>query len=288
MEFTQNPINTTSRFRIELTEEVQIVSSAPREIHAYHFSPDRSLFLGSVHIKDIPGALAAITAAVASLGVNLVQSNSCRVSPGVAEWGFFAEAEDGHVSAKGIERTLKASEYVVDCRVRGAEGRVLVDTLHYPLRLSPEAPAILIRKNVFANSLKFMVETLGSGGRALAYQLGKTAGENDGADLIGEIGAPRIIENLPELANLYSAQGWGVPELARFSPRPLDFVIRLHDCFECDGRNSAVPSSHFIRGHIAGMMKAFFGKPVECSETECISKGDPYCEFHCTESLFGR
>jgi len=271
-----------------MTEEVEVFPVTPRDIHAYHFSPDRTVFLGSVHLKDVPGALSKATAAVANLGVNLVQSSTSRTSQGSAEWGFFAEADDGHVSPSAIEKGLRETDLVTDCRVRGAEGRVLVDTLHYPLRLNADASAILIRKDVFASTLKFMVETLGSGGRALAYQLGKAAGESDGTDLINEIGRERLIDNLPEITNLYGAQGWGVTDLVHFSLHPLDLVIRVEDCFECSGRNSAVPASHFIRGHIAGMMKACFGKPLESLETKCISRGDAYCEFHCTESLLGR
>jgi len=226
---------------------------------------------------------------VAELGLNLVEtSSSGDSSAGVAEWGFFAEASDGHVSPSAVESALRQAPDVLDCRVRAADGRVLVDTLHYPLMLSIGAPGILIRKEVFANMLKFVVETYGSGGRSLAYQLGKATGEKDGLDLLGEIGNERLLENLPELLNLYMAQGWGIPELIELSFEPLRATIRFDDCFECKPRNSILPVSNFIRGHLAGLGKAFFDKEVECIETKCVAKGDSYCEFEAVENFHTR
>jgi predicted hydrocarbon binding protein len=272
-----------------MAEEPKLVGLSPKEIHAYHYSPNKNVFLGSVKLKDVPGALAKATACVAKLGLNLVESNSSGdLSLGIAEWGFFAEAKDGHVSPSAIELALKETPDVLDCRVRGAEGRVVVDTLHYPLMLSIGAPAILIRKEVFADMLKFVVETYGSGGRALAYQLGKATGLKDGMDLLDEIGSERVLENLPELVNLYMAQGWGIPELIELSFEPLTVTLRIDDCFECKPRNSIVPASNFIRGHLAGLGKAFFDKEIECVETKCVAKGDSYCEFEAVENFHTR
>ena len=269
-----------------MTEESELSVTTPRDIHAFHFSTNKTIFLGSVKLRDVPGALSNATASIAKLGVNLVGSNTSRVaSIGVAEWGFFAEADDGHISPSEIETELMKTENVLDCKIRGAEGRVLVDTLHYPVRLNASAQAIIIRKNVFSSMLKFMVETYGSAGKALAYQLGKATGENDGMDLIKEIGQERLLENLPELTNLYAAQGWGVPEMVDLSFEPLRATIRFDDSFECVDRNSLVPVSNFIRGHLAGLGKVFFEKSIDCVETKCVARGDAYCEFLATETF---
>jgi predicted hydrocarbon binding protein len=269
-----------------LTEEPELTITTPRDIHAFHFSTNKTIFLGSVKLRDVPGALSNATSSIAKLGVNLVGSNSSRVSAvGVAEWGFFAEGDDGHITPSEIEAELRKTDDVIDCKVRGAEGRVLVDTLHYPLRLNAMAQAIIIRKNVFSNMLKFMVETYGSAGQALAYQLGKATGESDGMDLIKEIGEERLLENLPELINIYVAQGWGIPELVHLEFEPLSATVRLDDCFECNDRSSIVPVSNFIRGHLAGLAKAFFDKSIDCVETKCVARGDAYCEFVAKESF---
>jgi predicted hydrocarbon binding protein len=272
-----------------MAEESQLAGLAPKEIHAYHFMPNRHVFLGSVKLRDVPGALASASAVVAEMGLNLIETNS-QGDPNteIAEWSFFAESDNGHPSPEAVEKALKSTSAILDCRVRGAEDRVMVDTLHYPLMVSSGAPGILIRKEVFANMLKFMVETFGTGGKALAFQLGKAAGEKDGKDLINEIGEERILENLPELVNLYTAQGWGVPELIELSFAPLKAVIRMDDCFECTARNSMVPASNFIRGHLAGLGKAFFDKEVECTETKCVARGDSYCQFEAVENFHRR
>jgi len=272
-----------------LTERQELERWTPREIHTYHFSPKKSVFLGSVLIKDVPGTLSMAAATVAGLGLNLVESNSSRIdSSGLAEWGFFAESDETHISASDLESKLKRTPNVIDCTVRGAEGSVLVDTLHYPLQVTPGAQAILVRKDVFSSMLKFVVETYGSAGKTLAYQLGKATGESDGKDLVKEMGPERVLENLAELTNLYVAQGWGISDLVDLSFNPLTATIRLRGSFECSGRTSMVPVSNFIRGHLAGLAKAFFNKNVECVETMCVAKGDPYCEITCTETVFSR
>jgi predicted hydrocarbon binding protein len=223
------------------------------------------------------------------LGVNLVESNSSEMaSSGVAEWGFFGETNDPKITPESMMKALKQTPGVLECRVRGAHGKVIVDTLHYPIRVSSGHSAILIRKEVFGNMLKFVVQTYGSGGQALAYQLGRAAGESDGMDLIHELGPERLLENLPELTNLYMAQGWGIPDLTDLSINPLSATVRLDDCFECTQRTSLVPTSHFVRGHLAGLGGAFFDKMIECVEKKCIAKGDRYCEFLATETYSPR
>ncbi|MBD3228008.1 MAG: hypothetical protein GF329_07445 [Candidatus Lokiarchaeota archaeon] len=42
------------------------------------------------------------------------------------------------------------------------------------------------------------------------------------------------------------------------------------------------PACHFIAGFFAGVFEILSGKNLECHETKCITKNDPYCEFTLT------
>lgn len=240
-------------------------------------------------LKDVPGALSKVATLVASMGLNLVESNSFSIADSAtAEWGFFAEADDGNVKPEAVETEIKKLPDVIDCRVKGAEGRIVVDNFHYPITLTAGAPAMLIRREVFTDTLKFMIKTYGSAGASLIYQLGKAAGQSDAEGLVKEMGIERVLENLPELVYLYVAQGWGVPELVNLEFGPITATLRIHDNFECKGRDSLVPTSHFIRGHLSGMAQVFFDRTIDCTELKCVSKGDPYCEFVAKEIFLGK
>ena len=61
----------------------------------------------------------------------------------------------------------------------------------------------------------------------------------------------------------------------------LRFVIRLHRNFECapfKGKRDR-PTSHLIRGALAGVFKEAYGREFKVREVKCIAKGDEYCEF---------
>lgn len=269
-----------------MTQREETEDASPKEVLTFHYSPNKYVFLGAVEIKDIPGALSRASAAVAELGLNLVWSSSFVIDPsGIAEWSFFAEAEGQAVSPEMVEKKLKQSGDVIDCKIRGEYGKLIVDTFHFPLRLNAKEDGMLLRKDVFADMLQYIVTTYGSAGKALAYQLGKTTGEADGRDLIRVLGRDGLIDNLPELTNLYMAQGWGIPHLSALTLDPISTTIMMEDCFECSNRVSSAPAANFIRGHLAGLGKSFFEKEVDCVETKCMAKGDQMCEFVASERL---
>jgi predicted hydrocarbon binding protein len=264
----------------------EVGQSSPKQVHAYHYSPNKAVVLGSVRLKDIPGSLSRVSATIAAMGLNLVESNSFALGgSNSAEWGFFAEGEIGKVRPKDVEAAIRKSKDVIGCKIRSSEGALLVDTLHYPLTTGAGAEAMLIRKEVFLDTLKFMIKTYGSAGQALIYQFGRAAGEGDAEDLVKEMGLERVLENLPELIHLYVAQGWGKPELVDLEFSPLIATIRMHYSFECVGRSSMIPTSHFIRGHIAGLGKVFFDKSIDVTEVRCVAKGDRFCEFVAKETF---
>jgi len=84
---------------------------------------------------------------------------------------------------------------------------------------------------------------------------------------------------------LFAALGFGVIEVAKFHTKRA--IVRVHYSFECKlFRESNAPSSHFIRGLIAGWLVTAWKtdtKSIVCVERKCIAKSDEYCEFHASK-----
>jgi predicted hydrocarbon binding protein len=260
------------------------METPPKIVRVYHDAKSKRALVGTVWLRDVPGALAAAASTLASLGINLVSSSTSNVNgTGLAEWGFFAEVEDKKIVQDKMSQAMKNTPQVV--RVEFDEGNdgVVVDRFHYPLRFSSGQQGMMVSRATFSGMLTNLREVFGTGGNVIAYQLGYSTGKQDADELIGALGKERVLMNLPSLLNLYLAQGWGVPELVDLSLEPLRSTVRLHDNFECAELKSFRPSSHFIRGHLAGLAKGFFDKSVECTEVKCMAMANDYCEFNSVE-----
>jgi len=107
---------------------------APKEIMAWHFNPDKKVFLATVWMKNVPGALAGIVSVLAKEGVDLIGSTSANIrGTETSEWGFFAEAEKPEASPDWMKRMIMGAPNVVRCEVEEGQAGVVVDSLHYPL-----------------------------------------------------------------------------------------------------------------------------------------------------------
>jgi len=142
---------------------------------------------------------------------------------------------------------------------------------------------MVVRRDVFVDMFGRMRKIFGTGANTIVYELGLATGENDARELMEAFGEGVLVGSLAQLVFLYSAQGWGRPELVDLTLDPVKTTLRIRDNFECAGVLSNAPNSNFIRGHIAGLGKTIFDKTIVCQETKCLAKGDPYCEFVAAE-----
>ncbi len=75
----------------------------------YHFNPKKKVYVGSVVLKDVPGALAGVATALGDQGINLISSESANIKgTKTSTWGFFAEA-DSSVDVEKVKRTVEGS-----------------------------------------------------------------------------------------------------------------------------------------------------------------------------------
>jgi predicted hydrocarbon binding protein len=262
---------------------------APKQVMVYYHAEGRHVFQGSVWLRDIPGALASVAAELARTDVNLVAAAASSIpNTDLAEWAFFAEAKEGWPGLKKTQQVLEGCPSVVKCILKEGNRGMVIDNLHYPLRMSTGEPAMIVSRRTFRDMFDHLLSDFGSGGRVIIYKLGLASGKESYKHFGGVLGRENLVQRVPELISLYTANGWGRVEpatdsVSRFSLRPFHGTLKLFDSFECAGLRAKMPSSDFIRGHIEGMTESLIGKQVKCEETRCVSMGDEYCQFEASE-----
>ena len=267
-----------------MAEALVHAQTPPKFVRVYHDAKTKRAFVGTVWLKDVPGALAAAAGALASTGVNLVGSSSSTVNgTGYAEWGFFAEVDNEGLTRDSIIRRLRRIPQITRFELDEGKHGLVVDSIHYPLRFNTGQQGLIVSRSTFSRMLAHMREVFGSGGNVIAYQLGFSTGEEDAEELLSALGKQRVLENLSDLVKLYLALGWGIPRLFNLRLQPVQATLRISDSFECAGVRASRPNSHFLRGHLAGMVKAILDKNVECLEVRCSATGSDFCEFHLVE-----
>ena len=251
----------------------------PKDIMGYYFNPKKRAYAGSVILRNIPGALAGVATALAKEGVNLVASESANVEgTGTSSWGFFAEAQ-GSVDMEKIGALIRATGYATKIDIVEGPDGVVVDKRHYPPRFSSGQQAMTLRREDMVDMFTRLRKLFGSGANVIIYEMGLAAGESDAKALAESISMEKVVARLLDLVYLYSAQGWGWPEVVDLAVEPFRATVRFTDCFECVHIKSAAPNSHYLRGHLVGLTFSIFRKKIKCVETRCASAGDSYCEF---------
>jgi len=259
------------------------ISPRPKETIGYHYNPGKKVFLISVDLKNVPGALASVTSILSKTSVNTLSGfTAIRAEEEKGVWGFFAEAKED-LRAVRLKQLIDDSPYVTNSIVVEGTGGLVVDTIHFPLKLNSGESMILARKEIFGVMFKRLGEMFGSGGEAIVFEEGEATGESDARRLVEIFGKDLAQQSIPELSMLYLSLGWGRPELLRFNPKPFSATIRLFDSFECSGQKSSKANSQFVRGHMTGLINVLFEKHVKCKETKCLALGDECCEFVLSE-----
>jgi predicted hydrocarbon binding protein len=272
--------------KVELTKDGEL---APKEVMVYYHAAGRRVFQGSVWLENVPGALASASAELARAGVNLVATSSSNISnTGLAEWAFFAEAGDGWAGLGKTREILEGCPGVVRSVLKEGNEGIVVDDLHYPLRLNTGEPSMIMGRNTFRDMFNRLRTVYGSGGRAIVYELGLASGIEDYAHYARIFGRESLQRRIPDLISLYAAYGWGRVKnegkpSSGFSLRPFRGTLKLYDSFECTGNVAEAPNSDFLRGHLEGFIQKLTGEPIKCEETKCVSIGGAYCQFECRE-----
>lgn len=250
-----------------------------KDVMIYHYDPKKKYYLATMRIENAPGILGNVANLLAVRGINILEGYFGGISHdnhGVVS--FFVESVNPKLDSHWLKEFIESSVSVSDVAVReGTEG-FLFDSLNFPLTWNTGERAILMRTEGARAMLNAATEANPESGRQSLYAQGFFYGKTSWENLM-TIHRPRTKEGLSEVLQVYSAAGWGRPELVHLDIGKMQALVRLRDGFECPDQRTGACECHFTRGHLAGSFSSFFGADVNCTETKCLSKNGDYCEF---------
>lgn len=148
------------------------------------------------------------------------------------------------------------------------------------LRLLKGKEAIILRNVTFATIYKRYEEIFGESPAALImFEAGKGCGKRSIERLASTTKATgkRL---LVKVERLKRAEGWCLIDFGRFDLKAGKGVIIVKDSFEALGYGSSQrPMCQFLRGFLSSAVSYVLKRDVVLTETKCLAKGDPYCEF---------
>ena len=250
----------------------------------FRYDRTKKYYLVSMHLENKPGALGNLANVLGIRDINILEGFIGGMSYGQhAVVSFFLESVNRKIDAKWLKSFLENAVYVTDVEVKESVDGILTDTLNFPLTWNSGDRAVLMR----TEGLRAMLESIRlsdtSSGEESIYSQGFSYGKVAWDNLMTNA-RPQSREGLRELLGIYSAVGWGRPELVELDNAKRRAKVRLYDCFESEGVSTGAPACNFVRGHLSGAFTAYFGGYVRVMEKRCSSKGDSYCEFEISPS----
>lgn len=250
-----------------------------KDVMVYRYDPKKKYFIVSLHLENKPGALGNLANLLGIRGLNILEGFFGGITYGTkGNVSFFLESTNQRIDEGWLKDFLQSSVYVSDVEVKSGVDGFLTDSLNFPLTWNTGERAVMIRMEGLRAMLRAIILADPVNGEQDIYSQGFNLGNASWQDLL-RIYRPKTKEGLGELLAIYAAAGWGRPELVDLDLARKKARVRMKEGFECAGMSTGKPESHFMRGHLAGTLSAFFGAEVKAEETRCMSAGDDLCEF---------
>jgi len=248
--------------------------------------PCRKLYGVLVEAENMPGVLSELSAVPAKHNVNIIyvafsaSSSTKKAAKGLA----FLDLTNSDVSPEELADEVEKIKSVKGVKIiyPATEG-FIADSFSNHLSVSGDR-AIIIRLQGYKGMLKDIREHFGTAGEAFLYYMGFNSGVEFGKSH-REIGKRVGLTDPAKVfllisASLFNCVGFGKIEILKLTVRPPRARIRVYNSFECElGIGKGEPFSHLIRGVISGVLTELLDAEMQATETKCIAKGDPYCEF---------
>jgi len=231
-----------------------------------------------------PGILARTTDILAGHGLDITY---LYISPmRLDERGsilMFLDFTEADIEPEDLAEELETLEFIEKVEViKPRFTGFIVDEALFPVMLGLHR-AIIVSEPALRGFLVDFRRSLGSGGEAMLYHLGRAVGFERARyvnELAKRIRVSKVEDKIAIGTLIFKSLGYGILEVLEFREHPPYLRIRVHRCIECElGDRANRPFGHYIRGIIAGYASEIFKQNLLAVETRCIAVGDPYCEL---------
>ena len=251
----------------------------PKDVLLFLYNPKKRFLHVVVQLLNTPGALSDAARLAYSAGLNILAGFTSIGPDGkIGIWSFFAENTNG-MTAEGAVRAISRSAHVRAVRANESDEGLLVDSMHYPLRMTPGREFVGFNRTNVKSMFTKIITTFGTGGIVIIFEEGLSIGRVGGGYLLGLMGRDVLQKKIRLIGNLLSGWGWGLVQGMEVSPGFSEVRVRVSDCFEVGGERSVKPVCHFTRGMLTGLFEKIFGSPAEAVEVSCSAQGGSSCEF---------
>ncbi len=244
------------------------------------YAPEAELCEFCFTVLNKPGQLRKMLLIFEKYGVNIL-SISGYALPGW-EYGqvfVFADIKNTRVDLDTVKKELEnlgSEVYVKQQPVKG----FMIDEFAHPIYVFPGVRSLILLEPDFAEMIKGFYQKFGEIAATLLYHQAYSGGKFL-AEYLSEKLNLKGKKLLVECLKFYQAGGWGRVILAKYDLEKPEIILKLYDSLECKiFGNLGKPASHFLRGHISGLLTGLLDREVRVIEKKCIAMGDPYCEFH--------
>jgi len=243
---------------------------------------ERKHILGfDIVLYNVPGALRFIASVPEKFGVNIEYIETCRKTDELY-WLFLAmDFSNASADPELLLRLIRENKKFVF----KADPAMTFDDIIFPSKLCIKdiggMRTILMGMGNMRGIIKGIKEKMGEPmGSSFLYHLGHGVGR----ELYKIYAEPRKLNDIDKGISLIKALmrggGWAdIREVRKVDERMILLFDRLWECEIHVDEDNGTPSSHYIRGILAGFFEKLTGRSVKIKEVKCITVGDPYCEF---------
>lgn len=253
----------------------------PKDIEIWEHAPGRKLAEVVIRVKNVKGALAQCSQAIADADANMLTGFVTAPSRSKsATLSFFADITESPGGLSDLKRRLHELDVIESVDAIAAEDGFMVDKQHFPVQWAGRK-AIVMRAEALNEMLNRLWTVFGTGAVTIIDQMAEAMGRHSAREIIDDFGVKFAAEQLDELLGTYSALGYADVSIERSRSSEFPIVVNAKELFECEAnaKQRLKRKSAFFRAHLRGFMSATFDKVLEVNEVQCLTEGDEVCSF---------